>query len=83
MKNKSGEVRVQVIARNQGKYIVVRTLDSASFEQETATRVYEGKNEVSKLQAQLGLFIFEDDALIKSSIQGWRRSPMRSNARKE
>lgn len=77
-KNKSGTVSVQIIAKEQGKYKVVQTIGSARLEQDITTLVYRGKHELSKLYAQHGLFVFEDDSLIESFLSQLQNSQVRT-----
>jgi hypothetical protein len=77
-KNKSGTVSVQIIAKEQGKYKVLQTIGSARSEQDIARLVYEGKHQLSKLQAQHGLFVFEDDALIEGFLNQVQNSQIQT-----
>jgi transposase len=77
-KNKSGTVSVQIIIKQQGRYKVLRTIGSARSEQDISTLVYQGKHELLKLQAQHGLFVFEDDALIESFLSQLQNSHIRT-----
>jgi hypothetical protein len=65
-KNKSGSVSVQIITKAGGSYKVFRTIGNARSEQDIAALVYKGKHELSTLQAQHGLFVFENDAVTES-----------------
>jgi len=76
-KNKSGSVSVQIIAKQNGKYRVTKTIGSAKTNQEIAVLFYRGKQELSKMQAQSSLFIFENDAL----IEGFRAQLQNSQVR--
>ena len=67
-KNKSGSVSIQIIAKQKGKYEVVKTIGSAKTNQQIAVLFYQGKQELSSMQAQSGLFTFESDALIESFL---------------
>lgn len=77
-KNKSGSVSVQVISKDGGKYKVIKTIGSASTDQQIATLIYQGKHELSKIEAQQGLFIFEEDALIESFLSQLQNSQIRT-----
>jgi transposase len=77
-KNKSGTISVQIINKEQGRYKVLRTIGSARSEQDISTLVYQGKHELLKLQAQHGLFVFEDDALIESFLSQLQNSHVRT-----
>lgn len=77
-KNKSGSVSVQIIAKDRGNYKVVKTIGSARTDQQIATLVYLGKQELAKIQAQGGLFVLEDDALIESFLSQLQNSQIRT-----
>lgn len=77
-KNKSGSVSVQIISKDRGKYKVLKTIGSGSTDQQIATLTYQGKQEISKIEAQRGLFIFEDDALIESFLSQLQNSQIRT-----
>lgn len=67
-KNKSGSVSVQIIAKHDGKYRVVKTIGSAKAAQEIAVLFHRGKQELSKIQSQTNLFVSEDDARIEGFL---------------
>ena len=77
-KNKSGSVSVQIIAKTNGRYKVIKTIGSASTDQQVAALVFLGKQELSKIQAQHGLFIFENDTLIESFLTQLQNSQIRT-----
>lgn len=77
-KNKSGTVSVQIISKVSGTYQVVQTIGSARSEQDIATLVYQGQHRLLKLQAQQGLFVFENDALIESFLNELQNSQIRT-----
>ena len=77
-KNKSGSVSVQIIAKENGKYRVVKTIGSANTNQAIAVLFYRGKQELSKMQAQSSLFIFENDALIEGFLAQLQNSQVRT-----
>jgi transposase len=77
-KNKSGSVSVQIISKDRGRYKVIKTIGSARTDQQLATLVYQAKHELSKIEAQSGLFIFEDDAFIESFLIQLQNSQIRT-----
>ena len=77
-RNKSGSVSVQIIAKEDGKYGVIKTIGSAKTNQEIAVLFYRGKQELSKMQAQSSLFIFENDALIEGFLTQLQNSQVRT-----
>jgi hypothetical protein len=77
-KNKSGSVSVQIITKAGGSYKVFRTIGNARSEQDIAALVFKGKHELSTLQAQHGLFVFENDALIEGFLSQLANSQIRT-----
>jgi transposase len=77
-KNKSGSVSIQIITKSGGRYRVVKTIGRATTDQQIATLVYQGKQELSNMQGQSGLFVFEDDALIESFLNRLQNSQIRT-----
>ena len=67
-KNKSGSVSVQIINKSGGKYKVVKTIGSASDAPDISILHHQGNIEISKLQAQAGMFVFENDSLIEAFL---------------
>jgi transposase len=77
-KNKSGSVSIQIISKELGAYKVMQTIGSARSDQELAKLVWQGKHELSRLQAQHSLFVFENDALIESFVGQLQNSQIRT-----
>ncbi len=77
-KNRSGSVSVQIISKDRGKYKVIKTIGSASSDQQIATLLYQAKHELTKIESQHSLFIFEDDALIESFLTQLQNSQIRT-----
>ena len=69
---------MQIIAKENGKYRVVKTIGSANTNQAIAVLFYRGKQELSKMQAQSSLFIFENDALIEGFLAQLQNSQVRT-----
>ena len=78
LKNRSGSVSVQIISKNSGKYKVVKTIGSASSEQEIITLVHRAKQEISILEQQTSMFVFENDALIQSYLMTLQNAQIRT-----
>jgi len=76
--NKSGSVSVQIISKVAGRYKVVKSIGSAVSQQDVVTLFHQGKQELSKLQAQQGLFVFENDALIEGFLNQLNNSQIRT-----
>ena len=77
-KNKSGSVSIQIISKSSGRYKVVKTIGSAISEQDISVLLYQGKQELSKMQAQNSLFVFENDALIEGFLNQVQNSQIRT-----
>lgn len=77
-KNKSGSVSVQIIAKHDGKYRVVKTIGSAKAAQEIAVLFHRGKQELSKIQSQTNLFVSEDDARIEGFLSQLQNAQVRT-----
>ena len=69
---------MQIIAKENGKYGVIKTIGCAKTNQEIAVLFYRGKQELSKMQAQSSLFIFENDALIEGFLTQLQNSQVRT-----
>jgi hypothetical protein len=68
LKNRSGSQSVQVIQKINGKYKVLKTLGSATTQQEIDKLVNQAKQEIDRLTAQPKLFTSEDDAVIEQAF---------------
>lgn len=66
--NASGSLSVQVIQKINGKYKVVKTVGSATTQQEIDKLVNQAKQEIERLCAQPKLFISENDAAIEQAF---------------
>jgi transposase len=68
LKNRSGSLSVQVIQKTNGKYKVVKTIGSATTQQEIEKLVNLAQQEIERLCAQPKLFISESDAVIEQAF---------------
>jgi transposase len=68
LKNRSGSHSVQVIQKLNGRYKVVKTIGSATTQQEIEKLVYMGKQEIEKLSYQPKLFVSESDQAIEQAF---------------
>ena len=68
LKNRSGSLSVQVIQKLHGRYKVVKTIGSATTEQEIDSLVYLARQEIERLSAQPKLFISEKDTAIEQAF---------------
>lgn len=64
-KNASGSTSVQVISKAAGKYKVVKSIGSASSDQEIEKLWYIGRQEIERLKAQTELFDSETDTVVE------------------
>jgi transposase len=77
-KNKSGSVSIQIVNKVGRTSKVIKTIGCARTKEEVATLSYQAKHELTKIQAQAGLFIFEDDALVESFLAQLQNSQVRT-----
>lgn len=77
-KNKSGSTSVQVISKAAGRYSVVRTIGSSSSERRIEELVEEGREEISRLEGQPGLFVPETDAAIEGFLKTLENGQVRT-----
>jgi transposase len=66
--NSSGSQSVQVIQKLNGRYKVVKTIGSATTQQEIEKLVYIGKQEIEKLSCQPKLFVSQSDQAIDQAF---------------
>lgn len=66
--NKSGSHSVQVIQKLKGRYKVVKTIGSATTQQEIEKLVHLARQEIERLSAQPKLFVSENDAAIEHAF---------------
>lgn len=66
--NKSGSQSVQVIQKLNGRYKVVKTLGSATTQQEIEKLVYQARQEIERISAQPKLFVSESDSFIEQAF---------------
>ena len=69
---------MQIIAKHDGKYRVVKTIGSAKAAQEIAVLFHRGKQELSKIQSQTNLFVSEDDARIEGFLSQLQNAQVRT-----
>ena len=68
LQNRSGSQSVQVIQKINGKYKVLKTIGSATRQQEIDSLVNLAKQEIERLSGQPKLFISESDAAIEQAF---------------
>jgi len=69
LKNRFGSISVQIISKDNGKYIVVKTIGSSSNEQEVQKLIFLGKQKMERLSAQGKLFISENDIIVEQLFE--------------
>lgn len=77
-KNKSGSVSVQIISKRKAKYQFIKTIGCAKSEQDIAKLIYRGRQELSKMQGLMSLFLEKNDALIESFFTQLQNSQIRT-----
>ena len=76
--NASGSKSVQVIQKINGKYKVVKTLGSATTQQEIDKLVNQAKKEIERLSGDQKLFGFENDAIIEQAYSSLTNASIRT-----
>ena len=66
--NTSGSISVQVIQKIRGKYIVIKTIGSATIRQEIEKLVDLARQEIENITAQPKLFVSETDVAIEQAF---------------
>lgn len=77
-KNRSGSISVQIISKHRGRFKVIKTIGSANSEQAISILVHQARQEISTLQKQGTLFVFEKDALIEGYLSTLKSSQIRT-----
>jgi len=78
LKNRSGSTSVQIILKKLGKYKVIKTIGTASAEQQIERLWFLGKQEIERLTAQSKLFISEQDTLVEHLMDGLANASVRT-----
>jgi transposase len=68
LKNRSGSLSLQVIQKTDGKYKVLKTVGSATTQQEIENLVNLARQEIDRLSAQPKLFVSQSDAAIEQAF---------------
>jgi hypothetical protein len=69
LKNRTGNISVQIISKASGKYKVVKTIGCGSTEQELEKLWYLGKQEIERLSAQSKIFVSEQDTVVEQVMR--------------
>jgi len=77
LKNRSGNISVQIISKAGGKYKVIKTIGCGKTEQEVQKLYYLGKQELERLTMQPKLFVSENDTLINNIFSSLSNSSIR------
>jgi transposase len=78
LKNRSGSQSVQVIQKINGRYKVVKTMGSATTQQEIENLVNLARQEIDRLGAQPKLFVSESDAAIEQAFSVLENASIRT-----
>ena len=68
VKNRSGSISIQIISKVNGKYIVIKSIGSASSPDDIAALKQRARHELQDLQQLQSLFISQEDILIVSFL---------------
>jgi transposase len=77
-KNSSGSSSVQIISKARGKYQVVKTIGSASSEQELQKLLYMGRQELERLSSQPEFFVSESDSIVEHVLDSLQNTSVRT-----
>ncbi len=69
---------VQIISKTNGRYKVIKTIGSATAARDIAVLLCQGKQALSRMQAQSSLFVFPNDALIEGFLNQVQNSQIRT-----
>ena len=78
LKNRSGNISVQIISKNNKKYKVLKTIGCGKTEQEVQTLTYIAKQEIERLTAQSKLFISEHDTIVEQVFSSLSNASIRT-----
>ena len=78
LRNRSGSQSVQVIQKIHGRYKVIKTVGSATTQQEIEKLVSLARQEVERLSAQPKLFVSENDAVIEQAFSALSNAHIRT-----
>jgi transposase len=78
LKNRTGNISVQIILKANGKYKVVKTIGCGSTEQEVQRLWYLGKQEIERLSAQSKIFVSEKDTIVEQVIKSLDNASIRT-----
>jgi transposase len=77
-KNASGSVSIQIISKSRGKYKVVKTLGSATTQQEIERLTQLAEQEIERLSEPLSLFSSQDDILVEKVFESLHNSSIQT-----
>ena len=78
LRNRSGSVSIQIISKNRGRYKVVKSLGSATIQQEIDQLVLLAEQELEKLSNPKKLFLSEKDRAVKHAFSILQNSSIRT-----
>jgi len=78
LKNRSGSVSIQVISKAGGKYKVLKSIGSATSEQEIEKLWYIGLQEIERLKAQTKLFVSKSDTVVEQMFEALENTSIRT-----
>lgn len=78
LKNRSGSVSIQIISKSRGRYKVVKTLGSATTQQEIERLTQLAEQEIERLSEPLSLFSSQDDILVEKVVESLHNSSIQT-----
>lgn len=78
LKNRSGSISIQIISKSRGRYKVVKTLGSATTQQEIERLTQLAEQEIERLSEPLSLFSSQDDILVEKVVESLHNSSIQT-----
>jgi transposase len=78
LKNRSGSINIQIVSKARGRYKVVKTLGSATTQQEIERLTQLAQQEIERLSEPLTLFSSPDDILVEKVFESLDNSSIQT-----
>jgi transposase len=77
-KNNSGSYSIQILVKENGRNILIKSMGSSSDEKQLAILNEKANQEIQKIKGQSSLFLFEKDILIESFVSELSNAQIRT-----
>ena len=78
VKNRSGNISVQIISKRRGRYKVIKTVGCGAQRHAIDRLKHLARQEIERMESQPSLFIFENDELVEDVISSLSNSSIRT-----